>query len=963
MGKFLKAGKNALGLFEVANTISEFANAIKADSELRLFKKQHPEDWIILNTLGSVMIQAGLNIEKIPGAPAWACTRRIKGFSIKEMNIVSCVIPENKAVVIYFIPNVFVHEGYKFLASDFLALFNSNIPVGCAMITGTQAKGIQGKESLTFCFSISINYADISSLSRKILENMLRNVLDVVPFLPIGLEYLQTKGWESPVETSVEAFNKSQVISKEKKPTATKSNDTILLNLVKYIESEHPKYKIISQGEKLVFTGGTKEVCTRTIYVNTENQIILETHLANAQSLQNAESRKQIVRFIDIVNNELINYGKLMIDTSRGLILYKTGVDMLGAENDLSQQMINNILITNEEISDFVLPGIKEVLAGGYSRDTFDKLIEDNNLIETDLEKNGEQSVKQKTGVNPNLSEQNIEVILVQSSALTESKNEEAVQIQPEEILPSQKTTSELLSKEEVPYPIKNETEENSSSNIDYYKILEEKTKNIAIPFLISWFEKIKVKVANLITSFRKEKNSSNFQVNKKQIVSIAIFTGFALVSLLIFGFLKNLNSLSTLSSQDNRITLTQAIETSIASLIFNSSTIQPSETSLPQKASTSGSTSTKLSLPNEILDNNNIPMQLIPAGDFLMGDNIDKALASCTKYIDNCQTSWFENSAPLHTIYLASYYIDTYEVTNSQYKTCVDAGMCIPPKANNSGTRNNYYNDPQYSSYPVVYVDWNMAQSYCEWRGGYLPSEAQWEKAARGTDGRTYTWGEDLSCEKTNYLGCVGNTVSVGTYINGTSPYEIHDMSGNVSEWVSDWYSENYYSESPKSNPLGPNQSLTKIIRGGSWFGYELFTDTSIRVAVDITFADDFVGFRCASNINLSLTNSTPRPSSTIVPINIIEITTTPIACSNFVSQLKPNIIAQVATDAINMRENPGTTQTVVRIIYTGEKVQLSNESPVCAEGYLWWKVKATNSGDIGWGVEGTTDERWLLP
>ena len=347
MGKFLKASNNILTLLETAGTVSEFARAIKADSELRQFKKEYPEDGIILNTLGSIMTQAGLNREKVLGLPAWACTKRIRGFSIKEMEIVACVVPEDKSVVIYYVPDVFVHESYKFLASDFLALFNSNIPIGCAMITGSEKKGFQGKESLTICFSVSINYENVSSLNRTILENMLRNVLDIVPFLPIGLEIIQTKGFESPREALVEAFNKAQVIRKEKKPTATKSKDVVFLDLVKYIKSEYPKYKIISEDEKLVFTSEANETCTRMIYVNTENQIILETHVAKTQSLYDIQDRKQIVRFIDIVNNKLINYGKLMIDLNQNLILYKTSIDILGAENDATHQMINNMLIKN----------------------------------------------------------------------------------------------------------------------------------------------------------------------------------------------------------------------------------------------------------------------------------------------------------------------------------------------------------------------------------------------------------------------------------------------------------------------------------------------------------------------------------------------------------------------------------------------------------------------------------------
>lgn len=375
---------------------------------------------------------------------------------------------------------------------------------------------------------------------------------------------------------------------------------------------------------------------------------------------------------------------------------------------------------------------------------------------------------------------------------------------------------------------------------------------------------------------------------------------------------------------------------------------------------STQDPVSVTQSLPPQITDNKNVPMSLIPEGEFSMGDMIDDAMAECKTHLNDCQQNWFENSSPSHIIHLDSYYIDTYEVTNSHYKACVDAGICTPPKSNSSYTRSNYYGNPQYNDYPVIYVDLGMAKNYCRWRGGYLPSEAQWEKAARGTDGRTYPWGENLDCNSANYLGCVGDTMSVGRYTNNISPYGLYDMAGNVSEWVADWFSENYYQESPSSNPLGPNNGHSGIIRGGSWFGIELYTDTSIRVALDATYSDNFIGFRCASDID-SATNN-PSLLSSPTPIPVIN-TPTPITCSNFISQLQPNVEAKVITDAINMREKPGTNQAVVEIIYNSDKVQITSEPPICGDGYLWWKVKAVKSGITGWVVEGTNGERWLLP
>ncbi len=122
--------------------------------------------------------------------------------------------------------------------------------------------------------------------------------------------------------------------------------------------------------------------------------------------------------------------------------------------------------------------------------------------------------------------------------------------------------------------------------------------------------------------------------------------------------------------------------------------------------------TPTGTPLPNEITDLKGVPMRLVPAGNFTMG------------------SERYDNEKPIHEVYLDAYYMDKYEVTNALYKACVDAGVCDPPKNSSSNTRSSYYGNSQYDDYPVIYVDWNMAKTYCEWRGAGLPTEAQWEKA-----------------------------------------------------------------------------------------------------------------------------------------------------------------------------------------------------------------------------------------
>jgi formylglycine-generating enzyme required for sulfatase activity len=235
----------------------------------------------------------------------------------------------------------------------------------------------------------------------------------------------------------------------------------------------------------------------------------------------------------------------------------------------------------------------------------------------------------------------------------------------------------------------------------------------------------------------------------------------------------------------------------------------------------------------------NNIPMVLVPESGFRMGSDDS-----------------VENVKPEMVIYLLSYYIDKYEVTNGIYQPCVDAGVCQPPKSSASQTRSAYYDDPQYKDYPVINVDWQMAKNFCEWRGARLPTEAEWEKASRGTDARVYPWGDGMGCSFANYRDgstlCVGDTSQVGQYENGKSIYGVFDMSGNVLEWVSSLYFSYPY------NSLDGREDLSTagkhILRGGSW----QFTADGIsafyRLSVDpsqYAVAGNDVGFRCAREAN----------------------------------------------------------------------------------------------------------------
>ena len=218
-----------------------------------------------------------------------------------------------------------------------------------------------------------------------------------------------------------------------------------------------------------------------------------------------------------------------------------------------------------------------------------------------------------------------------------------------------------------------------------------------------------------------------------------------------------------------------------------------------------------------------------IPAGSFVMGSG-----------------SGDDDEKPMHSVTLSEYYIDKYEVTNRQYRRfCDSIGRGYPDDPKFSGMPDYFITCPDH---PVVNVSWNDAKAYCDWAGKRLPTEAEWEKAARGTDGRKYPWGnEEPDATRCNFGINVGHTTEHGAYSNGASPYGCMDMAGNVWEWCNDWYDSGYYSKGVNSNPQGPSSGSSRVFRGGSWISNADRLRCAYRNRDEPAYRNDNLGFRCA--------------------------------------------------------------------------------------------------------------------
>ena len=217
--------------------------------------------------------------------------------------------------------------------------------------------------------------------------------------------------------------------------------------------------------------------------------------------------------------------------------------------------------------------------------------------------------------------------------------------------------------------------------------------------------------------------------------------------------------------------------------------------------------------------------MVFVPSGSFLMGSMAE-------------DTEALYNEFPQHEVHLVNFWLDRTEVTNAQYNQCVTASVCAA-----SEPLNDHFSDET----PVQGINWLDADVYCRWVGGQLPTEAQWEYAARGPDGRRFPWGDSPpDGSLANFDRNVGTTTPVGHYPAGASWVGALDMAGNVQEWVADWYDSDYYSSSPHDNPTGPVSGNFKVLRGGSWGGGARYVRGAYRYNVGALVRSHYVGFRC---------------------------------------------------------------------------------------------------------------------
>ncbi len=315
--------------------------------------------------------------------------------------------------------------------------------------------------------------------------------------------------------------------------------------------------------------------------------------------------------------------------------------------------------------------------------------------------------------------------------------------------------------------------------------------------------------------------------------------------------------------------------------------------------------------LPTEITDAKGVSMMLVPEGEFIFGSDNGTG-----------------NEVPARKVNLASFYIDKYEVTNTSYRECVLSRACDAPIETKLGDI-EYYGNTKYDLYPVIYVDIERANQYCFWRDGRLPSSFEWEKAARGTDGRIYPWGNEIgSVPRANSLG--GNdgyqvTSPVGSFSLGISPYGVFDMSGNVSEFVSDFGQSWDFVDYP-------------MYRGGSWFyrSEDSLTVYYWGLATKWYTSYSDLGFRCAKDASA---------------IQLIETSEIPAGGFDLISF--DEVAYRGGTASAQIQTQPGTGCALGFILPSGILSQAGGLGPRTADenGYCSWTWEIAGNVNPGWG------------
>ena len=304
-----------------------------------------------------------------------------------------------------------------------------------------------------------------------------------------------------------------------------------------------------------------------------------------------------------------------------------------------------------------------------------------------------------------------------------------------------------------------------------------------------------------------------------------------------------------------------------------------------------------------------------VPAGQFNMG----------ASGLDN----------PSHTVSLSSYWITRTKITNRMYALCVGVGVCAPPSTTGAGI---VYSNPTFADHPVVGVTWDQAATYCGWAGGRLPTEAEWEKTARGPGGQTYPWGnEQPSCDLLNYAGCVNSTSSVISYPGSASPYLALDMAGNAFEWVGDWYGASYYATSPIQDPIGAESGIYRVIRGSGFESDFSQIASAIRRPADPNYTSRDLGFRCVVQQPINF----PPYCQASAYLPNAEISTPGSVCQAPVAQrLGPSCKGKVASNTIILPR--GTTYRIRSAGYTctdaivGGMLQVTCYGPDATSGTL---------------------------